>query len=176
MTDKARPEDDDLALFRQAMKDVRPLRQPARVTPAPPRRHRRPRPVVPPVEPAPLETPLGLDDTDTDSWHVTGLRPQDLRRLKKGGWSIEARLDLHGMTLEEGERALRAFLAQAHDMGLRHLLVIHGQGYNSEGGRSVLKAMVTRLLPAIPFVIAFHRAMPRDGGGGATYVLLRARA
>lgn len=175
MTDKAPSEDDDLALFRQAMADVRPLKRPAKVAPSP-LRHRRPRPIKRPPEPALLETPLGLDEADTaDSWHVPGLRPQDLRRLKKGAWPIEARLDLHGMTLEEGEQALRTFLAQAHDMGLRHLLVIHGKGYNSAGGRSVLKTMVTRLLPAIPFVIAFHRATPRDGGGGATYVLLRAR-
>jgi DNA-nicking Smr family endonuclease len=88
----------------------------------------------------------------------------------------EARLDLHGMTQEEAHRALSHFVARAQEDGLRALLVITGKGGAGRGG--VLREAVPRWLeePLLRGrVLSVAPAQPKDGGGGALYVLLRRR-
>ncbi|MGH6981326.1 MAG: Smr/MutS family protein [Stellaceae bacterium] len=100
-------------------------------------------------------------------------RRQELR-LKRGQLPVEARLDLHGMTQAEAHRALAAFVARGHAAGKRTLLVVTGKG--TREGTGVLRAAVPRWLtePALrDRVLSIAPAVPRDGGGGALYVLLR---
>ncbi|MGH6989108.1 MAG: Smr/MutS family protein [Stellaceae bacterium] len=87
---------------------------------------------------------------------------------------IEARLDLHGLTQAEAHRALAGFVAQSHGAGKRVVLIVTGKG--SRDGTGVLKAAVPRWLdePGLrDRVLAAAPAQPRDGGGGALYLLLR---
>ena len=56
------------------------------------------------------------------------------------------------------------------------MLVIHGRGHNSPAGLPVLREQMSRWLTrgaTGKSVLAFCTARPKDGGGGALYVLLR---
>jgi DNA-nicking Smr family endonuclease len=106
-----------------------------------------------------------------------GIDRAHLRRLRRGEVAFERRLDLHGLTAAEARRALGAALREAAAAGARCVLVVHGRGLHSEGG-AVLKDGVVDWLTAPPLatlVLAFASALPRDGGAGASYVLLRRR-
>jgi DNA-nicking Smr family endonuclease len=104
-----------------------------------------------------------------------GVDRKHLLELRRGEKRIRRRVDLHGLTAAEARRELAAELADAHAAGERCVLVIHGRGLRSEGG-PVLRDGVVEWLTAPPLaalVLAFASALPRDGGPGASYVLLR---
>ena len=104
-----------------------------------------------------------------------GIDRQHLQRLRKGEWAIERRIDLHGLTAAEARRELASELQDSIAAGVRCVLVIHGRGLHSESG-PVLRDGVLTWLTAPPLaarVMAFASALPRDGGPGASYVLLR---
>jgi DNA-nicking Smr family endonuclease len=104
-----------------------------------------------------------------------GIDQAHLVRLRRGEQRFERRIDLHGRTAAEARRELTAELRAAFADGVRCVLVVHGRGLHSEGG-PVLKSGVVDWLVAAPLaslVMAFASAQPRDGGPGASYVLLR---
>jgi DNA-nicking Smr family endonuclease len=97
-----------------------------------------------------------------------------LRKLRRGHYSIQARLDLHGMTAPVAKAALTGFLQSCQNAGHRCVLVIHGKGLGSFQKRPVLKGKLNTWLQRRDDVLAFCSARPVDGGTGAVYVLLRA--
>ncbi len=104
------------------------------------------------------------------------LPPHTVRTLRRGRLPIDARLDLHGKSSAEAERELIAFLAKQRANGERCVLVIHGKGSHSPGGRGVLRGEMAAWLSegrGSEHVGAFATALDEDGGGGAMYVLLR---
>jgi len=178
------PEDRDL--WRQVTRGLRPLAKrpsapaPGEVPPqventggppvpsAPSRKPRRPRP--PAAEPGPPAPPPELEHGRS-----AGLDRRSALRLRRGQHPIDGRIDLHGMTQAAAERALDAFLADSQAAGRRCVLVITGKGTTTEGG-GVLRREVPRWLNRAPNrarVLGFDYALPRDGGQGALYVLLR---
>ncbi|MCC5812711.1 MAG: Smr/MutS family protein [Ectothiorhodospiraceae bacterium] len=173
-----RDEHDELALFRQAVADVTPLRQ-DRVHLRPPR----PRPVprqtladearvveellTHEIEPEMLETGEEL------LFARPGVQKRVLRKLRRGQYPPQEELDLHGMTVAVAHQALRAFLMECRHHHLRCVRVIHGKGNRSSNRGPVLKTKVDRWLRQWDDVIAFSSARPVDGGTGAVYVLLR---
>jgi DNA-nicking Smr family endonuclease len=114
---------------------------------------------------------------------VPGLDRRTSERLRKGQQPIEARLDLHGMKQTEAHAALHAFVTREARSGARCLLVITGKGSRDRAPDSVmpersgvLRTLVPRWLhdPSLKgLVLAVQPSLPRHGGGGALYVLLR---
>jgi DNA-nicking Smr family endonuclease len=99
-----------------------------------------------------------------------------LARLKRGEFSVQGHLDLHGFGREEARPALERFLREAQRMGHSCVRVVHGRGTHSESEPSLMKREVTRWLSSRRLsrtVVAFASARWRDGGSGAVYVLLR---
>lgn len=103
-------------------------------------------------------------------------------RLKRGKLRPEARIDLHGMTLDDAHGALTAFILRAQAQGKRLVLVITGKGRDrDEGGpipvrRGVLRHQVPAWLSAPPLaqaVLQISQAHISHGGEGAYYVYLR---
>lgn len=97
------------------------------------------------------------------------------RKISKGRVSIDARIDLHGMTQQSAHWALYNFLGDAHQQGLRHVLVITGKG-NSSGGQGILKRAVPDWFAKSDFkmfVSGYRNAAQHHGGEGALYVRLR---
>ena len=119
------------------------------------------------------------------------------RALARGRMEPEARLDLHGMTLDRAHAALAGFMSRAQADGLRLVLVITGKGRNGGSGpapgsagdgdgawdviprrRGVLRHQVPDWLSQPPLSAMIGRvasAHRRHGGDGAYYVHLRRR-
>jgi len=106
---------------------------------------------------------------------AAGIDRRHLERLRRGEPEPEWEIDLHGLDQREARQAVRRAVLEAFEAGVRCLLVIHGRGSHSEAG-AVLKPALARWLEAPPAglrVMAFCSAASRDGGAGASYVLLR---
>ena len=115
-----------------------------------------------------------LLDTDAAlSYRREGIGHDVLARLRRGQWSIQRQLDLHGLRRDAARDVLAAFIRRAERDGLRCVRVIHGKGNGSPGREPVLKDKVKRWLVQKDQVIAFTQASAADGGHGALLVLLR---
>ena len=113
-----------------------------------------------------------LDVDDAMSFRRPGIGADVTRKLRKGDWSIQRELDLHGLRREDARDALSAFIREAHRQGLRCLRVVHGKGLGSPGKTPVLKSKVQSWLIQKNEVLAFVQARADEGGTGALVVLL----
>ena len=121
-------------------------------------------------------------EVSDDGSHVEGRRidvnPTLLRRLRRGQFPVDGRLDLHGLTLEEARAAVVTFLGRMRDRGETAVLIVHGKGQHSHGGIGILRGEISAWLSqgaAAQHTAAFATAHKDDGGEGATYVLLLRR-
>lgn len=105
-------------------------------------------------------------------------------QLKKGKLKIDARLDLHGMTLADAHPALISFILSSHAAGHRLVLVITGKGKGTDDRgpipirRGILRHQVPHWLgmaPLSPVVLQVVQAHHKHGGTGAYYVYLKRR-
>ncbi len=107
---------------------------------------------------------------------VRGLDAKIFRKLKAGEFSVQAHLDLHGMNTDQAKLAVLDFLRRCYMEGKRCVLLIPGRGRNSPMGQGVLRQELTTWLTQAPLkrvVLAFTTALPKHGGSGAVYLLLR---
>ncbi|MCK5640173.1 MAG: Smr/MutS family protein [Gammaproteobacteria bacterium] len=102
-----------------------------------------------------------------------GLQHSVQRKLRRGQYSIEAELDLHGMKVVEARQVMSDFLKHCRAQKMHCVRVIHGKGNSSADKRPVLKNKVNQWLRHHEEILAFSSARPADGGTGAIYVLLR---
>lgn len=172
--------DDDLELFRAAVRDAVPLR-------ASPRHHA----VEKPLPPIPVQSlldehdalaeslaePFALDDevegAEDESYLRPGLARDVLRKMRRGTWRVQRELDLHGRTSIEAHELLTQFLRDCLKHGVRCVRVIHGKGLGSKNRLPVLKGKVKAWLARRQEVLAYCQAPPAQGGGGALLVLLK---
>lgn len=108
------------------------------------------------------------------SFRRPGIGPDVTRKLRRGDWSIQRQLDLHGLRRDDAREALSIFIREAHKQGIRCVRVVHGKGLGSPGKAPVLKSRVHSWLVQKNEVLAFVQAKPADGGAGALVVLLMA--
>ena len=113
-----------------------------------------------------------LDTDDALSYRRAGIGTDVTRKLRKGGWSIQGQVDLHGLRREDAREALVDFIKDAARMGWRCVRVVHGKGLGSPGKTPVLKGKVQSWLIQKQEVLAFVQARPAHGGAGALVVLL----
>jgi len=114
-----------------------------------------------------------LDIDDALSFRRPGIGTDVTRKLRKGGWSIQGEIDLHGLRREEAREALSEFMRDAHRRGWRCVRVVHGKGLGSPGKMPVLKGKVQSWLIQKNEVLAFVQARGDEGGAGALVVLLK---
>lgn len=174
---------DDAALLREALAGVRPLddRRAARLPVEPRVEHK----IV--SEDAEVMARLSdlvsgqgtFDITETDEYVEgarVGIDPRMVTRLRRGEFAMQEHIDLHGMIQPAAHDALTTFIVDSVRKGHRSVLVVHGRGLRSPGGRPVLKHATVQWLSHGTIgghVLAFATARPADGGAGAMYVLLR---
>lgn len=173
------PKPEDLAAFRAAVADAKPLPDPGRAPPPRPR-----------IKPIPIQSQrdeqqvlvdmlsdhIPWDEAETGeelNFTRPGLSQQVLRRLRRGHWVIEDELDLHGLTRDEARERLAAFLNECRKRGTRCIRIIHGKGLGSKNKEPVLKQKVRSWLMQREEVLAFAQARPADGGSGAVIVMLK---
>lgn len=189
--DKKTAGSDETALWRRVAETTMPLPGRKVIEPdsAAPKR-KRPPPPGPAVRPKPPQPEKREQPPlpELAPGIAAGLDRRTAERLRRGQFTVEARLDLHGHTQAAAHRAVGAFIREAHTTGRRCVLVITGKGapkgeveFDPEagpGGREtgVLRRMVPQWLngPELrPLVLGIATAQPKDGGAGALYVLLK---
>lgn len=173
---------DERLFFLEQMKDVQRIRRPNRadvevsreLTPGHLERQR-----------SAVQTPLRDRNTltsdmvdpltaqDVLSWQRPGVQHGVFRKLRLGQYPIEARLDLHRLTVEEARRDVFAFVQDCVRYGLRSVIILHGKGERNPDGIAQLKSYLAKWLPELGDVLAFHSAQKHHGGTGAVYVMIR---
>ncbi|AMO24221.1 hypothetical protein GCM10027034_15770 [Ramlibacter solisilvae] len=114
-----------------------------------------------------------LDIDEALSFRRPGVGTDVTRKLRKGAWSIQGEIDLHGLRREEAREALAEFLRESLKRGWRCVRVVHGKGLGSPGKTPVLKGKVHGWLVQKSEVMAFVQARADEGGAGALVVLLK---
>ncbi|MFM1978966.1 MAG: hypothetical protein RLZ68_231 [Pseudomonadota bacterium] len=107
------------------------------------------------------------------SFRRPGVGTDVLHKLRRGQWSIQRQVDLHGLRTDEARATLTTFVRDAHKQGIRCVRVVTGKGLGSPGKTPVLKDKVHRWLVQKSEVVAFVQAPPAQGGAGALVVLLQ---
>ena len=171
--------DDENELFRRAMSGTKPLRAETRV----PAADKKPKPNARFTEADRKDVLRESVQSDIDAMeygNADSLRFQrasvsrtTMRMLARGGYSIQAEIDLHGMTVAEAKPRLAAFVERCARNNKHCIRVVHGKGLGSGDRGPVLKMSVNRWLRRWDAVLAFVSARQVDGGTGAIYVLLR---
>lgn len=143
---------------------VRPFRVGASAAPGPERHD-----LAPSVSERVAEAPLKMDR-------------KTHQRMRRGKLDPDARIDLHGMRLEEAHAALQSFILASHAGGRRLVLVITGKGRRTEDDGpiprrpGVLRHQLPHWLATPPLssvVLQTREAHLKHGGAGAFYVYLR---
>ncbi|MBP0483325.1 Smr/MutS family protein [Sagittula salina] len=194
MTRRRRLRPEELDLWKQVARSTEPLPEKLKAH------------AEPPVEPA-MSTPgkdaqpetltrfrLGEKTVQTethvfprstaDRLHTAAVRMDSkaYQRLKRGKLKPDARIDLHGMTLDQAHGALNRFILTAHAKRHRLVLVITGKGAPHDPytpaprPRGVLKQQAPLWMAMAPLnavILQVSEAHIRHGGAGAYYVYLR---
>ena len=169
----------DKELFIRAAGVVKPLPDKRKL-------HHKPEPKMPPAMQYQKDEKAVLKEAISDEFDVSTLLETDehlsfrrpgigtdvTRKLRRGDWSIQRQLDLHGLRRDDAREALGIFIREAHKHGIRCVRVVHGKGLGSPGKAPILKNRVHSWLVQKNEVLAFVQAKPADGGGGALVVLL----
>jgi DNA-nicking Smr family endonuclease len=171
---------DDVTIFRDAVKDVKPLT-------APPKDEYKLKP-----KPIPLQfirdEQQALVDSLSDHYIPAheietgeellylreGHSPDILSKLRRGHWVIQAKIDLHGLISDEARLYVSTFISDCKKRGIRCVRIVHGKGLGSRNREPVLKHKLRGWLMQKDEVIAFAEAKKQDGGSGAVIVLLKA--
>jgi DNA-nicking Smr family endonuclease len=182
--DKSPPENDD-KLFAEAMSGVMPIG--AHDESLPPEPRIKTSPTGKEQEEAEVmqalhdlvegETSPSIHQTDEAiEGAVAGLDPRIVRKLRRGEFSVQDHLDLHGHTRKEAHEKVERFLLDSIAQGRRCVLIIHGRGHGSKDHIPVLKNALKSWLEHRALrkkILAFATAQACDGGSGAVYVLLK---
>lgn len=167
-------------LFQRAAGKVERLREQGRV-------HHAPDPVAPIPAQRQLDDQRVLKEAISDEFDASTLLEVDdalsfrrpgvgidvARKLRRGEWTIQSEIDLHGLRTDDAREALAAFLREAMRQGMRCVRVVHGKGLGSPGKTPVLKGKVHSWLVQKDEVLAFVQARGDEGGAGAVVVLLK---
>jgi DNA-nicking Smr family endonuclease len=125
-----------------------------------------------PVPPNPLALWLGtrgVFDKDAALGEEISAAERRRRLLRK---RPDGTVDLHGLTKDEAWITLEGFFRSARQRGFEKLLIVHGKG-NHSGGDAVLREISRQFIERCPFAGESGAADSRQGGSGATWVLLK---
>ena len=148
----------EIAIFRQAVRGVKPLmhskvRLLSKKHPPSPVPTLAPDPFIPEI--AIYECPK-VRSEETISFKRTGIQDKVLRNLRRGQYNVEETLDLHGMSIAMAKTALECFLQHCLLEHKRVVLIIHGKGRHSP--QPILKNKMNQWLRQIETVLAFTSA------------------
>lgn len=147
MKKKTTLSEEDQALFRQLMAGTRQLKQDTIV-------HRPQRKKI-------SEVPVKrLIQEQADVSHF------EAKKLRRGDYSPELFLDLHGLTQLQAKQELGALIAACRREHVFCACVMHGHG------KHILKQQTPLWLAQHPHVMAFHQAPKEYGGDAALLVLI----
>ncbi|MBC8648409.1 Smr/MutS family protein [Pseudomonas sp. MTM4] len=175
-------QDDDFSLFKSAVHGVKPIKH-DRADTGKPRSNkaqiatRRANAVISDSEIRidGLSDQFVIDVAAEDElyWARDGVQDSQMRKLKAGQIPFEGSLDLHGLSVEKARELLWDFLAEASKFEIRCVRVTHGKAARVDGKRPMIKSHVNTWLRQHDRVLGFSSCLPRHGGTGAVYVMLK---
>lgn len=162
--------DEDGALWAFITKDVRRLDS-AKTGTQPLRKKR--------IRLNPSDRPVALPSVTVPSGG--GIDRNTETRMRKGEIRIEARLDLHGRTVDAARGDLEYFVRGSFIRGYRCILVITGKGREAGDpayapGKGAIRREFKYWLgheQLKPFILSVAQARAQHGGSGAFYIYLR---
>jgi len=115
----------------------------------------------------------GVEIKASDTEHHT----ESSRPVYRSKRAHEIAIDLHGLRKEGARRRIARGFQEARERGAKQLLIIHGRGNHSAGGKGLLKELVYELLEReyAREVRSYGFAPSSEGGSGATRVVLLER-
>lgn len=163
-------ENDELAMFREAIKGTKKIKQDT---------------FVPKVEPrkkineirelkekadtlfyfSDEYEPLLTEENDKVKYRREDVDPYILKQLRRGDFHPELFLDLHGLTKENAKKELASLILACEREGIYCASIMTGYGTRA------LKYQIPRWLVQHPKVIALHQA-PREWGGNSAILIL----
>jgi DNA-nicking Smr family endonuclease len=131
-----------------------------------------------------------LSDKDKKDWqnflsNEEKLPDKDLSFKKKIRQEKIKKIDLHGYTLEEANKAIEQFIQKCFDESFTKIIVITGKGLRSKNAAnpylskdlSILKYSVPEFIESkknlVNMITEITDAKVEDGGSGAFYVYLK---
>ena len=131
-----------------------------------------------------------ISDKDKQDWKDFLLNQEKVPNkdsifLKKIRIEKIKRIDLHGYTLEEANKAIETFIKKCFDKNVTKIIVITGKGLRSKNisnpylskDLSILKYSVPEFIETNNFlnkmIIEMADAKIEDGGSGAFYIFLK---
>jgi DNA-nicking Smr family endonuclease len=161
---------DEQSLWDRFVQKIKPIpsdKRPITPKPAKPRTNR------------PTSSPISYPPNAPKVHALTSHRIDRVRKVE-----IDARLDLHGYTMEQAQARLVKFLMSCQRNRCLWVLIITGKGKpdlsseakHSSGSKKTLRSQVPHWLEDAQLhsiVSAYTTAKPQDGGTGALYVRLK---
>jgi DNA-nicking Smr family endonuclease len=163
----------DAGSFRDYVGPVRPLEVRSRRVPPPLGRASEPK--------NPRGAALPVFDTSDDGQMMRGVRrgfEDALSDLECDRLPMDETLDLHGMRADEAKQTLLRFCKDLRGRGRATIVVVHGRGAHSPGGRGILRDEMASWLSSPPlaeYVLCFSTAPAKRGGVGAVCVVITPR-
>ncbi|MEA9445750.1 endonuclease SmrB [Candidatus Fukatsuia symbiotica] len=90
----------------------------------------------------------------------------EIKKLRRGDYSPDIFLDLHGLTQRQAKQELAAMIVVCKHEHIHCASVMHGHG------KHILKQQIPLWLAQHPDVLAFHQAPKKWGGSAALLVLI----
>jgi len=159
--------ENDKSLFRSAIDKQMPIDKDGEKKPKATSPH-----FTKPFEAYSFLSEANISGSEVVSYAQDGTSPKLIKKIKQGniGGAVPS-LDLHGQTVKEACHSLSKFFHYHRDE--RFIQIIHGKGYHSDQGLSIIKSQVVHYLKQHPQVLAFCSCPAKDGGTGAVFVCLK---
>lgn len=164
------PNDDDFALFREAVKGTKKIKQDTFMPKVAPRKKVNALREL--QEQRDTEfffsdeyEPLLREENEKVKYLREDTDPYILKRLRRGDFQPELFLDLHGLTRTQAKKELAALILACEREHIYCASIMTGYGTRT------LKEQIPRWLVQHPKVMALHQA-PREWGGDAAILIL----
>ena len=120
---------------------------------------------------------LFFDRENEKSEISSDISERSLRRSRLLKKKPDASIDLHGLKSDEARTALEYFFNNSRSRGHEKVLIIHGKGNHINGNGSlpgsILKDLTRNFIENCPFAGESGYSHAKDGGSGATWVILK---
>jgi len=92
-------------------------------------------------------------------------------KVDRGLYNIDAKIDLHGLSLDEAYREFSKFIKDSYNQKLRLILIITGYG---KKGQSVIRNSFENWISNFSDIVIYcTQSVQKHGGQGSFYVLLK---
>ena len=83
-----------------------------------------------------------------------GYPRQLLKNLRRGHYSIQEELDLHGLFADEAKREVHEFINECAKFNISTVRIVHGKGLHSPDKKPIIKNLILGWLKKNQFILA----------------------